>query len=146
MNPANYPGVSLIISGISPDEAAWDSVQECLRSLESQEGVGQFEVLVCAHDRARSCVPPDFTETFPGVRVLIDSNDSEAARKNLAVEAARGKIVAILDAGSRPERSWLRTLLEVFEYYPETAVVSGQAPDEGMLGWLRSAVGRKREA
>ncbi|MEO8096960.1 MAG: glycosyltransferase family 2 protein [Acidobacteriota bacterium] len=138
--------LSVIISGIGPDEAAWESVQECLRALEVQDCDEPFEVLVCAHDRARSCVPGDLTETFPQVRVLMDSNESEATRKNLAVEAARGKIVAFLDADCRPERSWLRTLADVFHYYPETAVVSGEAPDSGLLGWLQRAAGRKREA
>src|SRR6185369_7155436 len=101
------PAVSVVVSGLGPDEAAWESAQECLRALEAQDCSDTFEVLLCAHDRARACVPAELSEAFPRVRVLMDASDSDATRKNLAVEAAKSKIVAFLDADCRPERSWL---------------------------------------
>lgn len=58
-------------------------------------------------------------------RVVSAHGVNIARGRNLAIEQARGEIIAVTDFGCEPEPTWLKALVAPFEIDPETQVAVG---------------------
>ncbi len=77
---------------------------------------GTYEELLARVADMRAAVP---------LRVVHKPGSSIAAGRNAAIAAARGEIIAVTDAGCRPQADWLECLVQAFETDSSTQVVSG---------------------
>jgi glycosyltransferase involved in cell wall biosynthesis len=59
------------------------------------------------------------------LKIIVSPGANISRGRNLAIEAARGPIIASTDAGVRLDRQWLEELLKPFQSAPSPAVVSG---------------------
>jgi glycosyltransferase involved in cell wall biosynthesis len=91
----------------------------------------------------------EVVSAFPGVRCLRQSNQGHAAAKNAGVLAARGQLLAFLDADDLWAPTKLHTQLDYLKAQPEVgAVVCRQRvfaqPGTTLPSWLAERVGRDR--
>jgi hypothetical protein len=75
---------------------------------------------------------------LPGLRVLGVPHDGSYERKNAAVRAAQGDIIAILDADCIPVSGWLQSLINTLRSHPQHVAVSGRTVYEGKTALERS--------
>jgi hypothetical protein len=106
-------------------------IRSCLQALARQEVDEPVEfLLVETSERARK-LPADLIAELPGLRVLDVPHDGTYERKNAAVKAAQGEIVAILDADCVPVAGWLQSLINTMRTYPHYVAVSGRTMYKG---------------
>jgi hypothetical protein len=133
------PAVSLVVSGFGVREASWDRLRMCLRAVARQEA-GPVEVVLVKMTELHGEVPEDIRDILPGTRIVRCENSDPWARKTVGARAAASPIVAFVDADCMPQLGWLQSLLEVFQYYPEVAVVRGVEE----RNWLRRMLPGRR--
>lgn len=109
------------ISVVIPAYNAAATLGETLLALRSQAGAPEFEILVVDNastdDTAR-------VAARGGACVLHEARRGPAAARNCGLHAARGSIVAHLDADTVPSRVWVREMVRGFES-PSTVLVAG---------------------
>lgn len=64
-------------------------------------------------------------EVHRELRVVRAPGTNISAGRNRAIEAARGNVIAVSDAGTRARPDWLERLVEPIERHPEIGVSSG---------------------
>jgi glycosyltransferase involved in cell wall biosynthesis len=62
----------------------------------------------------------------PRLAVHVEPGANISRGRNIAIERARGDVIAVTDGGCRPERDWLRELLQPLEADPTVAAVAGR--------------------
>ncbi len=113
------PRVSIVV----PVRNAEATLGDMLQGLVHQATPESAEILIVdngSSDRSR-----EIAESFP-VKVLIETKLGPAAARNLGLRAARGEIIAHLDADTLPTRNWLRELLGAFDD-PDTVIAAGRS-------------------
>ena len=93
-----------------------------------------------AQDR-QDAVPEDLSM----VRLALSDTRDPWARKTAGARIASAPIIAFLDADCVPESGWLRSVLEVFRFFPEVAVVRGPVEKEG-IDWRKLVLPDRRVA
>ena len=134
------PLVSVVVAADhdTARHADLEDLRSCLRALAAQKVDQPVEfLLVEAEERARK-LPADLIAELPGLRVLGVPQDGSYERKNAAVRAARGEIVAILDADCIPVSGWLQSMIDTLQTHPQHVAVSGRTMYEGKTSSERS--------
>lgn len=102
MSMADAPDLTIVVASWSGDA----SLERCLASLEAQRG--DAEVLV-ATNRA----PGTLAQRHPHARFLQASADADVPRlRKIGAEAARGRLVALLEDHAAPVPRWAAALRE----------------------------------
>lgn len=104
-------------------------LKECIDSILNQEGPSDFEIVIV--DDAST----DDTEevlrrysNFQKIRIIRHSkNLGHAATVNDGIAASRGQFIARIDSDDRYRPDFLKTVLVIFEKYPEAGLVYGDA-------------------
>jgi glycosyltransferase involved in cell wall biosynthesis len=123
------PSISVVVvSDYAGGEAgAWRDLAACLAALARQDlPAERFEVLYVESATLGERIPADLLAALSGLRVVLAPVDGSYALKNAGVEAARGELVAVLDADCVPDPGWLAALVGAFERHPEASAVSGR--------------------
>ncbi len=113
-------------------------LRSCLQALASQEVDEPVEFLLVETDERARKLPADLITGLPGLRVLGVPHDGSYERKNAAVRAAQGEIIAILDADCIPVSGWLQSLINTLRTHPQHVAVSGRTVYEGNTALERS--------
>ncbi len=107
-----------------------ESIAPALAAVERQTYPrDRFEVLVVLDAAVTEETIAELGRRYPGVRVIRDIAPNYFAEKNAGLRAARGEIVAFLDADCVPEAEWLASLIAVLEDGAD--VVTGRTRYEG---------------
>ena len=113
------PLLSVIIPHLNQPEA----LAACLDSLKSQTiDPAAMEVIVV--DNGSSELPRAVVERYLGTLLQEDKAGPGQAR-NRGVEAARGEILAFIDADCRANPDWLKCALAAFEVAPPRTILGG---------------------
>lgn len=109
--------MSLKVSIIIPAKEINDYIRESIPKILSL-AYDNFEILI--H------VDLPTTERWPKTRILVGQrkNETPPVKRDRAVAAARGEIIAFLDDDAYPRRDWLQNALRHFEH-PEVGAVYG---------------------
>lgn len=124
------------------EEKSWEDLRRALRAWKDQEGTPADEFILVESSRFKGQIPSDVLGMIPNMAILYLDAESSYELKNLAVEAANGEWLAIVDADCIPQRSWLRVLRAAIAEYPDVAAVSaktlypGRSRLERILGLL----------
>jgi glycosyltransferase involved in cell wall biosynthesis len=116
-------GESPLVSVIVPFFNAGTFLTEALRSVHDQ-GVDSLEVIV-VDDGSDESPETLLGEICPEARLLRQENSGPSAARNRALRAARGDLIAFLDADDLWAPGALRALLEGFENAPSVQMVQG---------------------
>lgn len=133
----------IIVSDYGSGEAkGWDDLRLTLHALARQDYGGSVEYLLVEASSLADKVPADLQVILPSLRVVFVDEKSSYALKNAGARLASGGILGVLDGDCAPHPGWLRHLVDTFQRFPDTAVVSGRtvydSPDskERILGLL----------
>lgn len=124
--------VSVIVASYRPP----GTLGRCLRSLQSQRTDVEHEVIVVesSGDGTAEAVRRD----FPGVRLIASAERLHpGGARNRGAEAARGEILAFVDADCRVDPDWLERLEAAHRRHPEPVLGSSLANGnpESRVGW-----------
>lgn len=112
------PFVSVVIPAYNEEKY----LSQCLESIRNQDYAGAYEVIVVDNastdDTAKIALAA-------GAKVVYEGKRSPACSRQKGLEAARGDIVAFIDADTRAPACWLSTLVWRFIREPKTVVISG---------------------
>jgi peptidoglycan-N-acetylglucosamine deacetylase len=100
----NKPRISVVIPAYNEEE----SISSCIKSLQSQDYEGYFEIIVV--DNASSDKTKDIAEST-GVRVVHEHRKGYVHALKCGFEAATGEIIASTDADSMVPRDWLSRIV-----------------------------------
>lgn len=140
-NPVSL-SVIVVSDYAAGEEKSWEDLRRALRAWKDQEGPPADEFILVESSRFKGQIPSDVLGMIPNMTVLYLGAESSYELKNLAVEAANGEWLAIVDADCIPQRSWLHVLRAAIAEYPEVAAVSaktlypGRSRMERILGLL----------
>jgi glycosyltransferase involved in cell wall biosynthesis len=126
----------LEFSVVIPTRNRIEDLRRCLSAVAAQDfDRNSFEVIVCDDGSVE-----DITTVVEGARLsgleikhLKQEPRGPAAARNLGIRHARGRIVAMTDSDTVPDRVWLRKLSESFADNSEAVAVEGKvyADNEG---------------
>jgi hypothetical protein len=135
----SVPLVSVVIAADhdTARHANLEDLRSCLQALATQTVDQPVEYLLVETPERAQKLPDDVITLLPGLKVLEVPHDGSYERKNAAVEAAQGKIVAILDADCVPVSGWLQSLINTMQAHPQYAAVSGRTMYKDNTVWER---------
>ncbi len=117
----------IIVSDYGSGEAkGWDDLRLTLRALAQQDFTGRVEFLLLESSTFADQVPTDLQAILPSLQIVFVDEVSSYALKNEGARLATGDILGVLDGDCAPAPGWLRHLVETFQRFPDTAVVSGR--------------------
>ena len=119
-NPVSL-SVIVVSDYAAGEEKSWEDLRRALRAWGEQEGTPADEFILVESSRFKGRIPSDVLGMIPNMTILYLDADSSYELKNLAVEAANGEWLAIVDADCIPQRSWLRVLRAAIVEYPDVA-------------------------
>src|SRR5215213_5707044 len=94
------------------NEARWEDLAACVRSLEAQASPPLETIVVVDHNPG---LLERAAEAFPGARVVSNSRSRGlAGARNTGTDVASGSVVAFIDDDARAEPAWLERLEECF--------------------------------
>jgi glycosyltransferase involved in cell wall biosynthesis len=103
------PALTIVIPTYNEEE----NIGNCLRALNNQTTERErYEILVV--DGGSKDKTLQLAKKHGANRVMMQNGKGIAGAKNTAVEAARGKILASMDADSIAPHDWVETLLDKF--------------------------------
>lgn len=117
-----FPFVSVIIVNFNGAHY----LPTCLTALRAQTYPSDcFEVIV-SDNASRDGSLQLLENDFPWVRVLRnDQNLGFATANNIAIRAARGQFVILLNNDTNPTASWLENMVRVAQDHPQAGLVTG---------------------
>lgn len=100
-------------------------LERCLEALEDQDYSSEsFEVIVVDNG---SREPVDtLVVAYPHAKSVVEPRPGSYRARNRGISAARGDVVAFLDADCIPSREWLRRGVECLSGARETAAAAGR--------------------
>ena len=116
-----------------PVERIGGDAERAIASVLAQETPFPFEVIVVS---AEPLSWPSETR----VRNVVEPNRNPATRRNRAVSAATGEILAFIDDDARADRDWLSTAVAYLDAHPDVLALGGPdpAPDDSTPAELLS--------
>ena len=125
------PGTVSVVIPVKDDAVL---LERCLEALADQsESV--FEVIVVDNDST------DLTAAVAewwGCRCVLERHPGIPAAASAGYDAARGNVIARLDADSVPPREWVRTIVEAFTAEPDLIAITGPGRFLGLPTPLRT--------
>jgi glycosyltransferase involved in cell wall biosynthesis len=123
-------------SVVIPTRNRRDDLRRCLDAIAAQDfPKNNFEVIVCDDGSDEEIAPIIEEAESRGLEIKYARQEpgGPAAARNLGIRRASGKIIAMTDSDTLPDRSWLLKLSEAFAHHPEAAGVEGKvyADNEG---------------
>lgn len=124
------------------EEKSWEDLRRALQAWLDQEGTPAEEFLLVESLRFKGRIPIDVLGMSPSMRVLYLDAESSYELKNLAVEAATGDWVVLVDADCIPKHSFMQRLRGAIVAHPDVAAISaktlypGRSRMERVLGLL----------
>jgi len=113
-----------MISVIIPHLNQPHALEACLRSLDTQTlGRDAFEIIVVDNGSAKP--PVDVVADHPGVRLQYEPRSGPGPARNAGVAAAKGDILAFIDADCRAHPDWLSSVLKWSSLSPAGTVLGG---------------------
>ena len=94
----------------------------CLSSLQQQDYTGNYEIIVV--DNASTDGTAEIATSF-GARVVYEAKQSPAWARQRGLLAAKGEIVAFIDADTIAPKNWLASLIQHLRHRPEAIAVGG---------------------
>lgn len=119
-----YKRVSLVI----PVYNEADQIHDCLRAVAAQS-VQPFEVIVVDNNSTDGTAA--LARTFPFVRVLSESRQGVVYARDRGFNAARGDIIARIDADTWIAPDWIQTLQQLF-FDATLDIVTGSVQPRGI--------------
>src|SRR5262245_22896258 len=116
------------VSIVIPTRNRVDDLRACLRGLAALDFPREkFEAIVCddGSEEEIGSVVDEFRQTGLDVRYLRQEPKGPAAARNLGIRHSKGRIVAMTDSDTLPDRSWLKKLYEALTGDPEAVAVEG---------------------
>jgi glycosyltransferase involved in cell wall biosynthesis len=124
MNAADQPLVSVVIPARNEERF----LDRCLDSITAQRWPGdRLQVVVVengSHDRTRA-IAEAWAARDPRVGVVVSDAANHAEAMNAGIRAARGEIVARIDAHSYVDRGYIAEVVASFGRHPQAGVVGG---------------------
>lgn len=117
------------ISVVIPTYNEEKYLQECLKSLVEQDFDGNFEILVVD---SSTDITPEIAKKF-GVRVLKFPKSTPAKARQAGFAAAKGEIIATIDADNQAPKNWLAQIKKEFDNRKTVCVFGAITPLEGRL-------------
>lgn len=117
--PATDPLISVVVPAFNA--AAY--IDDCLRSILTQRGAFQLEV-ICVDDGSDDDTAAR-AGAHPGVRVLRQANAGPSAARNRGIATARGEFIAFLDADDLWPADRLASQLTLLDTHPDVDLVCG---------------------
>jgi succinoglycan biosynthesis protein ExoA len=144
MNVDRQPFVSVVVPARDEEQ----SLGPCLDSIITQHWPrDRLQVVVVengSRDRTRN-VAEAWAARDPRVGVVVSQAANHAEAMNVGIQAARGEIVARVDAHSRVDRRYVAEVVAAFDRHPEAAAVggafmaAGETLRERVAGFARSS-------
>jgi hypothetical protein len=127
------PLVSVVIAADhdTARHADLKDLRSCLQALAGQNVNEPVEFLLVETPERAQKLPDDLIAELPNLKVFEVPHDGTYERKNAAVLAAHGEIVAILDADCLPVSGWLQSLINTMRSHPQHVAVSGRTMYKG---------------
>lgn len=113
------------VSVIMPVERLGGDAERAIASVLAQEAGFDFELIVVS--AAPLAVPDEIR-----VRNVVEGNRNPATRRNRAVSASTGEILAFIDDDATAARGWLATAVRYLDEHPDVLALGGPdpAPDD----------------
>jgi glycosyltransferase involved in cell wall biosynthesis len=108
------------VSVIMPVERLGGDAERAIASVLEQQAPFRFELIVV------SAAPLPLLQT--GVRNVIEPNRNPATRRNRAVSAAVGKILAFIDDDAQAAPGWLANGVAILDAQPDAVAAGGPDP------------------
>jgi succinoglycan biosynthesis protein ExoA len=144
MNADRQPFVSVVV----PARDEEHTLGLCLDSITTQQWpTDRLQVVVVengSRDRTRA-VAEAWAARDPRVGVVVSEAANHAEAMNMGIQAARGEIVARVDAHSHVDRRYVPEVVAAFDRHPEAAAVggaflaAGETLRERVAGFARSS-------
>ena len=103
-------------------------IEKCLRTLLNQQNIsGELEILVIdgmSSDKTRSLIK-NISRSDSRVKMFDNPAKVKPPAVNIGFRAARGKFIAICDAHTEYDKSYISNSINVIENHPETWCVGG---------------------
>jgi len=125
------PQLSVIIASYNSRK----TIEDCLRSLESQATTNDFEIIVV--DSSMDETAKLIEKRFPKLKLYRFSERKFAGgARNIGISVAKGNIIAFIDADCRAEENWCEEILRAHES-PFSAIggAIANANPESYVGW-----------
>lgn len=113
---------SIKISVVIPAYNEADFLPRCLISLQAQQDVPDYEVIVV--DNASTDATADVAKKY-GARVIYESEKGVVHARQAGLRAAKGDIIVSTDADSFFHLYWLHNIAEFFESHPDASGLAG---------------------
>ncbi len=115
------PGVSIVICSRSENVTP---IKDCLAAIAN--GSRQpLEIIIVAAAAVRPQGFEALLATHPQVRWISTPDVNCAKARNLAIQIARGEVVAFVEVSSRVDTGWVASLERAFACNPEVSLVTG---------------------
>ena len=119
-----------LISVIIPHLNQEDHLQRCLTSLgvqrEERAGEGAlFPIEIIVVDNGSTRLPDQIISQFKDTQLLQEPTPGPGPARNRGVVAAKGELLAFIDADCLAHEDWLRVIARTFEDDPEVTVFGG---------------------
>jgi glycosyltransferase involved in cell wall biosynthesis len=118
------PSTTPLISVITPHLNQPDGLATCLKSLDAQTlDRSQFEIIVV--DNGSASRPDEIVARHSNARLLEELEPGPGPARNRGVQAARGRILAFIDADCIAHPDWLLTVQREATTLGEKAILGG---------------------
>jgi glycosyltransferase involved in cell wall biosynthesis len=104
-----------------PVERIGGDAERAIESVLRQDATFPFELIVVS---AEPLALPSETR----VRNVVEPNRNPATRRNRAVSAARGELLAFIDDDATADRRWLSTAVAYLDNHPDVLALGGPDP------------------
>lgn len=119
MEAMNMPQASIVICTHNPSPL----LEDVLRALAGQEGIGTADVLVIDNaSTPQVSIPQDLSTS---VRVIVEKKLGLSHARNRGIEEAQSDLVLFLDDDAVPEAGWLAAMTRAAAAYPAAAAFGG---------------------
>lgn len=108
-------------------------IADCLRALRTQT-VKPFEIIVIDNNSSDQTV--SIVEQFPEVRIVHETQQGLSHARNTGLNAARGEILARIDADTYVDAHWIEAVQSWFMLHPDHQAVTG-------IAWSRVGITSK---
>jgi len=123
--PTEFPEISLIVPAYNEEKTISGTI-EALLNLEYPEGKKEIIIVNDGSKDNTLGVVKGFMKNHKEIKLLDKKNSGKADSLNKAINIARGKLIAVSDADSYPEKDCLYKMVGYFEQDEKVAAVTSK--------------------